>query len=298
MGSFCITQGAQPWTIFLDSTHRRHHLYRSFCLTLLRRTISGSISNIPFLTADVAATWNRSASPVTPLEISPRLRERLPSPVFWPGEFQELYSPWGCKRLTEQLSLSCGKAGVWAAALDPFPCVFPALVWGPTPKCAGIPMGHIHAHSEDPEELSGLVKTEPSPKGGGPGGLNLHSVFRARGTQHSLCESHFTLTCFSWGPVYTLWCRAWCRGSGWAPGSMEMKQLGRDLPLKTSHCALVSTVRVASVWLKIEPGRITLSPWYRVFSLCVKGKRKHRIQDNDSQINSKAREWLICVHSL
>ena len=35
-------------------------------------------------------------------------RERLPTPVFWPGEFHGLYSPWGCKELdtTEQLSLS------------------------------------------------------------------------------------------------------------------------------------------------------------------------------------------------
>ena len=24
-------------------------------------------------------------------------RERPPTPVFWPGEFHELYSPWGCK---------------------------------------------------------------------------------------------------------------------------------------------------------------------------------------------------------
>ena len=31
--------------------------------------------------------------------------ERLPTPVFWPGEFHELYSPWGHKELdmTEQL---------------------------------------------------------------------------------------------------------------------------------------------------------------------------------------------------
>ena len=28
---------------------------------------------------------------------SPSRRERLPTPVFWPGEFQGLYSPWGCK---------------------------------------------------------------------------------------------------------------------------------------------------------------------------------------------------------
>ena len=24
-------------------------------------------------------------------------REQLPTPVFWPGEFHGLYSPWGCK---------------------------------------------------------------------------------------------------------------------------------------------------------------------------------------------------------
>ena len=35
-------------------------------------------------------------------------RGRLPTPVFWPEEFQGLYSPWGCKELdmTEGLSLS------------------------------------------------------------------------------------------------------------------------------------------------------------------------------------------------
>ena len=35
-------------------------------------------------------------------------RERLPIPVFWPGEFHGLYSPWGCKELdtTEQFSLN------------------------------------------------------------------------------------------------------------------------------------------------------------------------------------------------
>ena len=35
-------------------------------------------------------------------------RERLPTPVFWPGEFQGLHSPWGCKEsdTSDQLSLS------------------------------------------------------------------------------------------------------------------------------------------------------------------------------------------------
>ena len=35
-------------------------------------------------------------------------RERLPTPVFWPGEFHRLYNPWGRKEsdTTERLSLS------------------------------------------------------------------------------------------------------------------------------------------------------------------------------------------------
>ena len=39
----------------------------------------------------------------------PWKRERLSSPVFWPGELHGLYSSWGCKKsdMTEWLSLSC-----------------------------------------------------------------------------------------------------------------------------------------------------------------------------------------------
>ena len=38
-------------------------------------------------------------------------REKLPTLVFWPGEFQGLYNPWGLKELdsAEQLSLSLFK---------------------------------------------------------------------------------------------------------------------------------------------------------------------------------------------
>ena len=38
----------------------------------------------------------------------PWRRERLPTPVFWPGEFHGLHSPWGHKKsdTTERLSLS------------------------------------------------------------------------------------------------------------------------------------------------------------------------------------------------
>jgi len=49
----------------------------------------------------------------------PWRRERLPTPVFWPGEFHRLYSPWSSKEsdMTEQLPLhftstsGVGKAG-------------------------------------------------------------------------------------------------------------------------------------------------------------------------------------------
>ena len=41
----------------------------------------------------------------------PWRRERLPTPVFWPGEFRGLYSPWGHKEsdTTERLSLSLSR---------------------------------------------------------------------------------------------------------------------------------------------------------------------------------------------
>ena len=41
------------------------------------------------------------------VEKMPWRRERLPTPVSWPGEFHGLFSPWGCKEsdTTEQLSL-------------------------------------------------------------------------------------------------------------------------------------------------------------------------------------------------
>ena len=34
----------------------------------------------------------------------PWRRERLPTPVFWPGEFQGLYSPWGRKSRTRLIN--------------------------------------------------------------------------------------------------------------------------------------------------------------------------------------------------
>ena len=55
----------------------------------------------------------------------PWRRERLPTPVFWPGEFHGLHSPWGSKEsnTTERLSLYNELLGLarygWAAPGDP-----------------------------------------------------------------------------------------------------------------------------------------------------------------------------------
>jgi len=42
----------------------------------------------------------------------PWRRERLPIPVFWPGEFHGLYSPWGPKE-SNMTELSSGEASHW-----------------------------------------------------------------------------------------------------------------------------------------------------------------------------------------
>ena len=51
----------------------------------------------PFGSAGKESTCNVGSIPG--LERSPWRTERLPTPVFCPGEFHELYSPWGHKEL-------------------------------------------------------------------------------------------------------------------------------------------------------------------------------------------------------
>ena len=53
-------------------------------------------------------TWVASLGCIPGLGRFPWRKERLPTPVFWPGEYHGLYSPWGCKKsdTTEQVSLS------------------------------------------------------------------------------------------------------------------------------------------------------------------------------------------------
>ena len=60
-------------------------------------------------------TWVRSLGWEDLLE-----EERLPTPVFWPGEFHGLYSPWGCKEsdTTERLSLTLHSHSSWIDFLN------------------------------------------------------------------------------------------------------------------------------------------------------------------------------------
>ena len=52
--------------------------------------------------------WRKEARFNPWVEKLPWRSERLPTPVFWPGEFHGIYSPWDCKEsdTTEWLSLS------------------------------------------------------------------------------------------------------------------------------------------------------------------------------------------------
>ena len=72
----------------------------------------------------------------------PWRRERLPTPVFWPGEFHGLYSPWGHKEsdMTERLSffLLCGFPGTLPLCSCP---LFGIAWWGET-DWVGLPRGH------------------------------------------------------------------------------------------------------------------------------------------------------------
>ena len=58
------------------------------------------------LVKSLSAVWETWVRPV--VGKIPQRRERLPTPVFRPGEFHGLYSPWGRKEsdMTERLSLS------------------------------------------------------------------------------------------------------------------------------------------------------------------------------------------------
>ena len=80
--------------------------------TRLKRLSSSSSS--PLWACPVALSWERIRLQCERPGFDPWLgkipwrRERLLTPIFWPGEFHGLYSPWCCKEseMTERLSLS------------------------------------------------------------------------------------------------------------------------------------------------------------------------------------------------
>ena len=86
-----IDWGMLTCWVSLTHTHRKTHHFENKVLFLVAQLVK----NPPAL----EETWVGKI---------PWRKERLPTPVFWPGEFQELYNPWGRKEsdTTESLSLS------------------------------------------------------------------------------------------------------------------------------------------------------------------------------------------------
>ena len=113
----------------------------------------------------------------------PWRRERLPTPVFWPGEFPGLYSPWRCKELnmTERLSLSYfPKFDHWVRK----------ICWRrgrlPTPVFLGFPGSSDDKESTCSEgDLDSILGLERSP-GGGRGNLLRYSCLENPHGQRSL----------------------------------------------------------------------------------------------------------------
>ena len=60
-----------------------------------------TVKNLPAM----QETWIRSLGWEDPLE-----KGRVPTPVFWTGEFHGLCSPWGCK--DSDMTLTYGQKGI------------------------------------------------------------------------------------------------------------------------------------------------------------------------------------------
>ena len=107
---------------------------------------------------------------------SPGEGERLPTPVFWPGEFRGLYSPWGHKELdtTERLLLSfftfgqqqaqpADRAGGWTGWLLPHQAVDQQWLWSRLTTTVSV------GRFPDKLQLSPTPTVPPFPDPSGPG---------------------------------------------------------------------------------------------------------------------------------
>ena len=87
-------------SVFLLSSYINIPFMMIFLLLLLRKK---HFSSALLLVFSCGSSGKESACNVGDLGSVPGLgrfpwrREQLPTPVFWPGEFHGLYSPWGCK---------------------------------------------------------------------------------------------------------------------------------------------------------------------------------------------------------
>ena len=101
----------------------------------------------------------------------PRRRERLPTPVFWPGEFRGLYSPWAHEEsdTTERLSLSLqrqleagrGQLCPLAEGAEPRPPWFLSLLHAPTTAAAEPAIATvIHSVRREKPALLACVRRE------------------------------------------------------------------------------------------------------------------------------------------
>ena len=87
-------------SVFLLSSYINIPFMMIFLLLLLRKK---HFSSALLLVFSCGSSGKESGCNVRDLGSMPGLgrvtwrREQLPTPVFWPGEFHGLYSPWGCK---------------------------------------------------------------------------------------------------------------------------------------------------------------------------------------------------------
>ena len=92
----------------------------------------------------------------------PWRRERLPTPVLWPGEFYGLYNPWGCRvqhhwatfTFTSDLSMCTGTMFSLSStqaptflALNHWPSYFPACWWWTGFRTSSITWANSHDKS-------------------------------------------------------------------------------------------------------------------------------------------------------
>ena len=89
---------------FMESSQPRDQTHVSYvsCISSLVFHWASLVAQLVKNLSAILQTWVQSLG----WKIRWR-REMLPTPVFWPGEFHRLYSPWGLKEsdMTERLSL-------------------------------------------------------------------------------------------------------------------------------------------------------------------------------------------------